>query len=611
MTEPFIPPKTADRLAAPAQEGTRHKEAMAIAVSLIGNSLSPAAVFQTLKDKFGLPDKETADIVAWATAKAPAPSGFGPRQSFQPSSAQRQPKAVVAPVDPVEHCRWWLAGNEIEPGVFALSSPEPIPDNPVEQACRVFELLYAPNENINIICKFIVRDDGKQSPCGGGKTLPAADWAACFKGKGVPSLEAGAWMRPNPVEKAGGGAAGAYRDADVTCHRFVLVESDTLPLPMQLAFFASVRLPIAAVLLSGGKSAHAWVRLDAVNETDYTAQAVRLLELLEPFGFDRSNTNSSRLSRLPGAVRKLNAAGDGLQRLLFLNPKAAMQEGQLDELEESLKVQAVPEQPMRRPYMEATERYEELVANRGRLGVPTGISEFDHDTGGLKPGQMTVIAAETNCGKSTVALNIANAALKSGHGVALFTMEMDRDEIVDLLVSMNCDVDRNCFNTGNFRDGEIGRIAARANQLSMMPLWIFDDPTMNIARLRQHLAQLKGRVSLVIVDYIQILTPDDPREPREQQVAGFARGLRVIAKQMKLPFVALSQLNDEGKLRESRVAGHEAHTVIMLKLDGPDIVLRVVKGRSIRKKDYRVNYRPEYCRITSLQPQPYHDHHSH
>jgi hypothetical protein len=119
----------------------------------------------------------------------------------------------------------------------------------------------------------------------------------------------------NPVDGCG------VADVNVTAFRFALVESDTLPLELQLPLFARLPLPVAAVIGSGGRSVHAWVKVDARDADEYRATVAQMLALLARFGVDGKNKNPSRLSRLPGARREIGAAGDGVQRLLYLNPK--------------------------------------------------------------------------------------------------------------------------------------------------------------------------------------------------------------------------------------------------------------------------------------------------
>ena len=181
--------------------------------------------------------------------------------------------------------------------------------------------LYAPGERINFVTEFAEHREKsgevKARPVGKGITLERDALAARFEQRGSDTSQAGGWLRMNPVDGRGIG------DASVTACRFALLESDTLPLDLQLALFAKLPLPMAAILSSGGRSIHAWVKLDARDAADYAAVVPRLFDILAKFGVDGKNKNPSRLSRLPGATRVIGAAGDGVQRLLYLNPQPA------------------------------------------------------------------------------------------------------------------------------------------------------------------------------------------------------------------------------------------------------------------------------------------------
>ena len=179
--------------------------------------------------------------------------------------------------------------------------------------------LYQPGEQINFVTEFDTTKDRegrvKANPKGRGVTVERNALVARFEQGGTDTGEAGAWLRMNPVDGRGIG------DANVAAFRFALLESDTLPVALQLSLFARLPLPVAAILSSGGRSFHAWVRVDARDAADYRRMVSRLLELVGKFGVDGKNKNPSRLSRLPGAQRCIGAAGDGVQRLLFLNPQ--------------------------------------------------------------------------------------------------------------------------------------------------------------------------------------------------------------------------------------------------------------------------------------------------
>lgn len=598
----YIPPETQAKLNGHHPEGTRHKAAMEIALPLIGNGMAPQAVFAQLRATFDpdVTDRELENVVRWAESKHPTPSGYGHQptngQPFTRNSTPRREPAKPKP--PEEHCRWWLTGAELDSDTLKRTSPVRIPDSQADSLCLFIEALYGSEDSLNVVTLFSVDEKhGKANPSGVGRTVSRDKWLAYFREKGIPQSEAGAWLRMNPVSAEG------ISDQNVTAFRYLLVESDTLPLPVQQALYSRLPLPVVAIFSSGGKSVHAWVRMDSPNLEAFKETATRILKTLAPFGIDESNKNASRLSRLPGAVRKIGSAGDGVQRLLWLNPSAmALDVAGLSLLDEALKLPALEEKPMSTLFNDSMNRYDELYSNRGKNGIQTGLTSFDIKSGGLKPGQMTVIAAVTNGGKSSIAMNFINVALTAGTGVALFSMEMDRQEIFDMLVAMNCEVSRNCFNTGHFADGDHARIKEWGPWFRSLRLWIEDSATMTVSAIRARTLQLvrEKQIGLAVVDYIQFISAEDSREPREQQMAGISRALRALAKEARIPVLVLSQLNDDGKLRESRVIGHDAHVVVNVEgIDSKDSVpkFKVIKGRSIPKGTHPFVFRAEFCQM--------------
>ena len=123
----------------------------------------------------------------------------------------------------------------------------------------------------------------------------------------------------NPTMNSGSGKNGAMCDSDVTNFRFALLESDKLPHDLALSLFACLPLPMFAILSSGGRGPHAWVKLDCADEASYRADVAEIFDRLRRFGIDDANSNPSRLSRLVGARRSIGASGAGEQRLYYLN----------------------------------------------------------------------------------------------------------------------------------------------------------------------------------------------------------------------------------------------------------------------------------------------------
>lgn len=620
MDDGFIPRATAEKLLTEFPLGTRHKAKVDIAVPLIANGMAPAAVFMQLRAKFpDAKDREIEDVIKWVVSQNPTPTnGSGYRGNGNGNGTFRNgygtlpmpPNSPRAPLrTPVEQMEWWLNGLSMAPERLLELSPLQIPPNPAESLALAIATLYEDEDKLNIVCRFTLNDKGKANPSGAGKILTKDQWIEYFAFDSVPMSDAGAWFRINPCAAVGTGKDGAICDKDITAFRYFLIEFDDTPLPIQAAFFYKLKLPVVAVLSSGGKSLHAWIKIGAANEEQFDERAKRITEALKPFGSDSANKNPSRLSRLPGAVRKIQAAGDGLQQLLYLNPMVPpLDDKGIRVFEESLLIPIVEDKPLLALAKSAIERYESLYANRGRLGVPLGIPELDKISGGLKPGQTTIIAGATGGCKTTLAIHSVATALENQYGVLLFSLEMDREEIFDLLVSRNTKVNRNKFNHGRFEQEDWPKLATQVSKMQSLPLYIEDSAMNNVAQIRLRTLQLAAekRIGLIVVDYIQFVNPEWTKESREQQVAQISHGLRVLARESRLPMIVLSQLNDEGKLRESRVIAHNANTVLMVEVQKqsppPDrLKISVVKGRGIPMGEYYLNFEREFARLYDEQ----------
>lgn len=605
MADLYIPRKTEEALSTPYAPGTRHKAAIDIALPLIGNGMAAESVFQTLQTKFhpGLSEKELRDIVNWAQTRG-QPASMPDRAPMRRPTYN--PPPLPKPKPPAEHAQWWLGGLEMTVEQFTELSQLPIPENKVHACSLALEMLWEGAENLNIVCQYI-EEDGKARPHGPGRILSRDKWLEYLKEKGVPESKAGAWFRPNPCQAQGSGTAGAVTDSDIVAWKYLLLESDVLPLPMQLALFAKLKIPIVAVTMSGGISGHAWVNLGCKSANEFAQIAKRLLTALAPFGIDQANKNPSRLSRLPCATRTIGAINGGLQQLLWLNPgRQPIQQRDLEMLEDALQIPAVEEKPFKRVITEAIDRYDYLLTNRGKLGVPTGFPTLQKAMGGWKPATMSVIAAYTGGGKTTLAINLMNTALTDKVGVALFSMEMTKEDICDMLFALNAKIDRNHFNTGEFTEAELKCMTNAALWMKDLPLWLNDSSTLTVEQIRKETLQLKAenRIGLVIIDYAQLVTPERDADTRELQVAAISRSLRVLAKDAQLPLIVLSQLNDEGKIRESRVLSHEASNVFVLeKRDNDDNKMRlhVTKGRKIKSHPIDIYFNAEYCQMAEME----------
>src|SRR5215468_7234011 len=191
----------------------------------------------------------------------------------------------------------------------------------------------------------------------------------------------------------------------------------------------------------------------------------------------------------------------------------------------------------------------EAIGSRGGVmtGVPTGFGDLDALTNGLHAGQMIVIAARPAVGKSTLALDLARAAaLRHGLATVMFSLEMSRNEITMRLLSAEARVPLHAMRTGQMGEDDWTRLARRMSEVVDAPLFIDDSPNMSLMEIRAKCRRLKQRHSLrlVIVDYLQLMTSTARRvENRQQEVSEMSRSLKLLAKELDVPVVAISQLN--------------------------------------------------------------------
>jgi replicative DNA helicase len=190
----------------------------------------------------------------------------------------------------------------------------------------------------------------------------------------------------------------------------------------------------------------------------------------------------------------------------------------------------------------------EAIGSRGGVltGVPTGFADLDALTNGLHPGQMIVIAARPAIGKSTLALDFARAAaIKHNMAAVLFSLEMGRNEITMRLLSAEARVPLSTMRTGQMNDDDWARLARRMSEVADAPLFIDDSPNMSLMEIRAKCRRLKQRndLKIVIIDYLQLMSSPKRVENRQQEVSDMSRSLKLLAKELEVPVIALSQLN--------------------------------------------------------------------
>ncbi len=179
-------------------------------------------------------------------------------------------------------------------------------------------------------------------------------------------------------------------------------------------------------------------------------------------------------------------------------------------------------------------------------GIPTGFAQLDEYTNGLHPGQMVTVAGRPGSGKSTLALDIArSSAIKNGKPTVIFSLEMSKVEIMMRLFSAEATVSLQNMRSGHMSDQDWTRLARRSSELAEAPLFIDDSPNLTMMEIRAKARRLRQRhdLQLIVIDYLQLMTSGKRVESRQQEVSEFSRATKLLAKELDVPVIVLSQLN--------------------------------------------------------------------
>ncbi|NUJ87867.1 replicative DNA helicase [Plantibacter sp. MCCC 1A11337] len=258
-------------------------------------------------------------------------------------------------------------------------------------------------------------------------------------------------------------------------------------------------------------------------------------------------------------------------------------------------------------------------------GVPTGFRELDELTNGLHPGQLIIVAARPAIGKSTLALDFARAAsVHYNQPSIFFSLEMGRSEIAMRLMSAEASVPLQLMRKGTVDSQDWTKIAQVRGRINDAPLYIDDSPNMTLVEIRAKCRRLKQRVGLkmVVIDYLQLLTSGKRVESRQQEVSEFSRALKLMAKELQVPVIALSQLNRGAEqradkmpalsdLRESGSIEQDADMVVLLhresayEKDSPragEADLIIAKHRNGPTRTITVGFHGHFSRFADMAP---------
>lgn len=205
---------------------------------------------------------------------------------------------------------------------------------------------------------------------------------------------------------------------------------------------------------------------------------------------------------------------------------------------------------------ESFERLEEFVKKGSALrGVPTGFHDLDNKLAGMQDSNLLILAARPGIGKTTLALNMAlHIATKDKIPVGFFSLEMSKEELVDRLLVSQADIDAWRLKTGKLSDDDYKRLTAAMGELSEAPLFIDDTPGISILEMRTKARKLKAEknLKLLVVDYLQLADPGKRFDSRVNEVSFISQGLKNLARELRIPVLALSQLSRAVEQRGSK-----------------------------------------------------------
>jgi len=275
----------------------------------------------------------------------------------------------------------------------------------------------------------------------------------------------------------------------------------------------------------------------------------------------------------------------------------------------------------------AFNRLEELYNNKGYVtGIPTGFTDLDHKTAGLQNSDLILVAARPAMGKTSFALNIAQyAAIRKNVPVAVFSLEMSKEQLASRILCSEVMVDSQKMRTGRLEEEDWKKIARALGPLSEAPIYIDDTPGNTVMEIRSKCRRLKleKNLGLVVIDYLQLMQGSGRSENRQQEIAEISRALKILAKEINVPVITCSQLSRAPEarsdhrpmlsdLRESGAIEQDADLVMFLYRDdyyNPDSekknIAEVIISKHRNGSTGTINLRwfGEYTKFANLAPE--------
>lgn len=281
--------------------------------------------------------------------------------------------------------------------------------------------------------------------------------------------------------------------------------------------------------------------------------------------------------------------------------------------------------PVRQIVMNAIDKIETASKNKGSVtGIPTGFIDLDYRTAGMQPSDLILVAARPSMGKTAFELNLAQyMAFKKNMTVALFSLEMSKEQLVNRMFSLESNVDAQKLRTGQLNDQEWERLIESAGTIGKSKLIIDDTPGISIAELRSKCRKykLEHDLKIIMIDYLQLMSGSGRTESRQQEISDISRSLKALARELNVPVVALSQLSRAveqrpdhrpmlSDLRESGAIEQDADVVMFLyrddyyNHDSPEKGISeviIAKQRNGPIGTVKLAWLPEYTKFANLE----------
>ncbi len=290
--------------------------------------------------------------------------------------------------------------------------------------------------------------------------------------------------------------------------------------------------------------------------------------------------------------------------------------------------------------VEAFDRIDARLERSEGVGVPTGFQDLDNLTGGLHDSELVVLASRPSMGKTALATNIAEyVTIEAGVPTLFVSLEMARVELAQRMLCSQGRIDANKFRSGFLSGEDRKKLVEASAKLGKAPLWVDDSPSRTCTEIAATARRLKRKqkLGLIVIDYMQLIQPDNPRDPRQEQVAKMARRLKGLARELEIPVLCLAQLNRQveaikeghrprlSHLRESGAIEQDADVVMFLHREEyyhtreeamekgiagiADVI--VAKQRNGPTDDIKLAWFDKHTRFENLAQKPYEEFEEH